>query len=131
MILYRVLADLVVLTHCLFVLFVILGLVAILLGWARRWRWVRHFWFRAVHLAAIGFVVVQTWLGVVCPLTTLENYLRRQAGQASYPGAFIGYWVHRLLFYEFPSWAFVICYSLFGLAVLATFWLVPPRSPRS
>ena len=46
------------------------------LGGALGWGWVRLRWFRITHLCAIGVVVIQSWLGVMCPLTTLEMALR-------------------------------------------------------
>jgi hypothetical protein len=130
MIMARILADLIVVVHACFVAFVGFGMVAILLGVAFGWGWVRNFWFRTAHLAAIGVVAALALGGVNCPLTTLENYLRRQAGQATYPGAFIGYWVHRLIFFHAEPWILTLGYSLFGLAVLAAFILAPPRWPR-
>lgn len=125
----RIGADVVVVAHGLFVAFVVCGLVAILLGLALGWSWVRNFWFRVLHLAAIGVVAGQALAGVICPLTILENHLRRLAGQETYPGAFIGYWVHRLIFFRADPWVFTLAYSLFGLAVLGTFLLGPPRWP--
>ena len=118
-----------VVVHAAYVGFVVLGLLAILLGVLFRWRWVRNFWFRAAHLLAISLVVVQVLAGIVCPLTTLENYLRRLAGQGVYPDSFIGFWAHELLFYEAPPWVFQLSYCLFGAAVLAAFLLDPPRWP--
>lgn len=123
---YRLLADLVLISHVSFVLFVILGLVLILTGGALRWRWVRNRWFRGLHLAAVAVVVMQAWLGVVCPLTSLENALRLPAGQATYPGSFITYWLHSLLYYRAPAWVFTAIYSTFGLLVLASWLLVRP-----
>src|SRR6476619_560025 len=103
----RVLADLTVAVHASFVAFVVFGMVAILAGVALGWEWVRNFWFRTLHLAAIGLVAAQALAGVICPLTHLENFLRRQAGQTTYPGAFIGYWAHRLIFIEHAEpWVF-------------------------
>lgn len=125
----RILADLVVVVHVAFVAFVIFGLAAILLGLALGWGWVRNFWFRALHLGAIGLVAMQALCGVICPLTILENTLRRLAGQETYPGAFIGYWAHRILFFEAPPWVFTTAYCAFGLTVLAAFLLGPPRWP--
>jgi Protein of Unknown function (DUF2784) len=127
MLLYRALADLVVVVHGAYVAFVIVGQLAILYGLARKRSWARNFWFRWLHLATIAVVVLQSWLGISCPLTDLESYLRGQAGEAGYPGDFIGYWVHELLFYELPRWVFVLSYSVFGAVVLATFALAPPR----
>jgi hypothetical protein len=126
----RVLADLIVVIHAFFVAFVVFGMAAILAGVVFGWGWIRNFWFRALHLAAIGVVAAQAVAGVACPLTILENALRRQAGQATYPGAFIGYWAHRLIFFEAEPWVFTLGYILFGLAVLAAFVLAPPRWPR-
>ncbi len=127
---YRTLADVVAVAHFAYVLFVVLGMAAILLGIVFRWSWVRNFWFRAIHLAMIGVVVFEAVLGIVCPLTTLENHWRRQAGEAAGSDSFIADWVHRLMFFEAPAWVFTWAYCLFGAAVLLTFLLAPPRWPR-
>lgn len=124
---YRLLADLVVLVHFAYVAFAILGLLAVLLGWALKWGWVRNRWFRGVHLAMILIVVLESWWGITCPLTTWENDLRRLAGQATHRGAFIADFVHDVLFYEAEPWVFTLCYTLFGAAVLGSLFLVPPR----
>ncbi|NBX25692.1 MAG: DUF2784 domain-containing protein [Planctomycetes bacterium] len=128
---YRALADLVLLTHVGFVAFVVIGLLLIAVGGTRGWRWVRNPWFRAAHLAGIGLVVVQSWLGMVCPLTTLEMHLRQQAGDPTYTGTFMAHWLRRILFYQAPSWVFMVAYALFGLLVLATWIRVRPRPFRS
>lgn len=125
----RILADLVVLVHVIYVLFVVGGWAAVVLGAILGWNWVRNFWYRLVHGLAIGVVAVQAGLGIPCPLTTLENSLRRRAGQATYPGDFVGYWLHELLFYEAPAWVFTASYAGFAAVVAATAWLVPPCSP--
>ncbi|MHC4401803.1 MAG: DUF2784 domain-containing protein [Planctomycetota bacterium] len=125
---YSFLADVVVVVHALWAAFVTLGLLAILLGVLLRWKWVRNFWFRAVHLLMIGIVVFQALTGG-CPLTSLENDLRTKAGESHYEGSFIGHWVHKLLFYRAPDWVFTTLYCAFGSLVLATFCLAPPRWP--
>ena len=125
----RILADAIVVFHAAFVAFVVFGMVAIVLGLALRWGWVRISWFRTLHLAAIGVVTALTLTGRMCPLTVLENHLRRQAGQQSYPGDFIGYWAHRLIFFDAEPWVFTLAYTLFGLLVLGTFVFAPPRRP--
>ncbi|MCH7640523.1 MAG: DUF2784 domain-containing protein, partial [Bacteroidetes bacterium] len=90
----------------------------------------RRFWFRAAHLVAIVFIVVQSWLGQVCPLTIWENDLRRAAGDATYSGDFVGYWMQRLLYYDLNPWVFAVGYTVFGVVVLATFILGPPRRKK-
>ena len=128
---YSLLADLVLTTHVTFVLFVILGLILILFGGGLGWSWVRNPWFRAFHLGSIGLVVIQAWFGIICPLTKLEMHLRAQAGDATYEGAFVAHWLHQLLYYEAPPWVFTVCYTVFGLAVAASWWKVRPRSFRA
>ena len=126
---YRFLADLVVVLHTAYIAFVLVGMLVILLGVVLRWRWVRNFWFRAIHFVMILVVVAQALFGVICPLTTLENHLREGAGEAVYCGSFIGHWAHELIFYNGPPWVFTLCYCLFGAGVLATLVLAPPERP--
>lgn len=125
--LYLVAADAILLAHTLFVGFVVLGLIFVLVGKHRSWSWVRNPWFRYAHLAAIGIVVLQSWLGVICPLTTWEMALREKAGEAVYSGAFVAHWLESVLYYRAPEWIFVVCYTVFGLLTAATWFWVPPR----
>lgn len=128
---FHLLADGVLILHIAFVAFVVLGLPLILLGGRLGWSWVRDLRFRICHLAAIGLVVIQALLGVICPLTTLEMHFRERAGDATYQGGFIAHWLHRILFFNAPLWVFTACYSLFGLAVIASWWWVrPSKRPR-
>jgi len=119
-------ADGVLVLHVIFVAFVVLGLLAIYLGYFYQWQWVRHRVWRIAHLAAVGYVVVQSWLGLVCPLTVWERALREKAGEVTYAGSFIQHWLHRLLFFEAPDWVFVLVYSVFGTLVLASWFVVRP-----
>lgn len=128
--LFHILADLVLITHVTFVIFVVGGLLLILIGGALGWRWVRNPWIRAAHLAGIGVVVLQAWLGIVCPLTTLEMHLRERAGDTTYEGTFIAHWLQRILFFDAPTWVFVVVYSLFGLAVIWSWVRLRPRAFR-
>ncbi|MCK7551279.1 DUF2784 domain-containing protein [Marinobacter goseongensis] len=123
---YQILADAVLALHVAIVVFVVAGLVLILVGNRLDWHWVNRRGFRYLHLLAIGVVVLQAWLGVLCPLTTLEMWLRAEAGEAGYTGSFVQYWLQRLLYYEAPPWVFIVAYSLFGLAVLFAWWKFPP-----
>jgi len=72
-------------------------------------------------------VVLQSWLGAVCPLTTLEMALRRRAGDATYAGAFIAHWLEDLLYYRAPDWVFVTAYTVFGILVAWAWIWAPPR----
>lgn len=121
------LADAILVTHAGIVAFVVAGLPLILIGGWRGWRWVRGRAFRFTHLALIAFIVVQTWLGQLCPLTVWENQLRQIAGQNGYSRSFIEHWLSRLLFFDAPWWVFVTAYSAFGLLVVLAWWRVPVR----
>lgn len=120
------LADLVLLAHFFFVLFVVASLPLVWTGAAAGWRWVRHFGFRAIHLAAILIVSAEALAGIWCPLTILEDALR---GHDADKG-FIARWLHALLFYDLPSWMFTAAYVVFAAAVALTWLFIPPVRKR-
>ena len=124
-------ADIVLTLHALFVLFVVIGLMLIVIGWWRRWRWVRNPWFRYLHLLAIAFVVLEAWVGLPCPLTLLENALRIAADGAPYASSFVGYWLQRLLYYNLPAAVFAGIYTVFLVLVLVSWFVCPPRAGQS
>jgi hypothetical protein len=126
-ILYRLAADGLLLLHAAFVGFVVAGLVLIVAGGFCGWRWVRNPWFRVAHLAAIAFVVMQAWLGRICPLTSWEMALRAKAGDAVYHGAFVAHWLDTVLYYDAPAWVFTLAYTVFGVVVALSWFVVPPR----
>ena len=77
--LYEILAGVIIVAHFLFIAFVAAGGLLV-------WRWPRLAW---VHLPAVVWGVVVDLTGWICPLTPLENYLRRLGGSSSYSGDFI------------------------------------------
>ncbi len=128
---YSFLADAILVVHALIVFFNVAALPVIWVGYFRRWRFVRNFAFRLTHLVLIAFVTAEAVLGIVCPLTTWEDNWLTKAGEGGrYERGFVGYWVHRLLFYDFSEQTFAIAYSLFLLLVIATFIWVKPRFPH-
>jgi len=85
---YRLLADLVVLVHFAFVLFVVGGAFLVL-------RWRRLAW---VHLPAAIWGALIEFAGWICPLTPLENRLRVLGGSAGYRGGFVEHYVIPVLY---------------------------------
>ena len=85
---YRILADLVVGAHVLFVVFVVAGGLL-----ALRWPWIA-----AAHLPAAAWGTLIEFRGWICPLTPLENSLRASAGQAGYQGGFIEHYLLPVLY---------------------------------
>ena len=116
---YRLLADLLVLVHLGFVLFVVLGGLLVL-------RWPRLAW---LHLPAAAWGAFIEAVGWICPLTPLENLLRRHAGDAGYAGGFIEHYIITLLYppgltrtVQFVLTAAVVAINLAVYAALLRKW---------
>jgi hypothetical protein len=85
---YRALADGLVLAHFAFVLFVVVGGLLVL-------RWPRVAW---AHVPAVAWGVVVECSGWVCPLTPIEGWLRAEGGGVGYAGGFIEHYIMALLY---------------------------------
>ena len=116
---YALAADAILLLHVALVLFVIAVPLLLPLGHPRGWRWTRSRTLRIAHLLVLGVVVLEAWLGVLCPLTHWEMQLRAAAGGATYEGDFIAHWLGRVLYVEAPAWVFTLVYSAFFVLVAA------------
>ncbi len=86
----RLLADALVVVHLAFIAFVIAGGLLVLhrRGWA------------VLHLPAVAWGAFTEFTGTVCPLTPLENSLRRAAGDSGYAGGFVEHYVIPLIYPE-------------------------------
>jgi hypothetical protein len=102
----RALADLVLLLHLAFILFVVAGGLL-----ALRWRWAP-----LVHLPAAVWGVFIEVSGGICPLTPLENALRQAAGSSAYPGSFIEHYLVPVVYPD--SLSHPVQLVLAGLVVL-------------
>jgi hypothetical protein len=118
-----VLADMILVVHFGFVLFVVASLPLIWIGAAAGWSWIRNRAYRLTHLGAILFVTAESLVGVMCPLTVWEDALR---GVQSEQG-FLARWIHRVMFYPLPEHVFIIAYAAFAAMVAATYYWIPPR----
>jgi uncharacterized membrane protein len=85
---YRVLADVVLLFHLAFIFFVVLGSLLV-------WRFPR---LARLHLPAVMWAGVIEISGRVCPLTPLENHLRRLSGEAGYLGGFVEHYLLPIIY---------------------------------
>jgi hypothetical protein len=125
------LADFVFLLHALVVLFNVCGLLLIAIGGPLGWAWVRHRGFRLAHISLMALVTAEAILGLSCPLTLLEDWLRGAATEQS----FVARWVSALIYWNAPSWVFALLYAAFLLAIAAAWLAWPPigknkQSPR-
>ena len=109
--------------HLAVIAFNVLGLVAIPLGAALRWRWVRVRWWRALHLVSWAVVALQAALGRACFLTIWQDELT--GAQAQPP--LIERTVERLVYWPLPIWVFGALYLVLFALVVAFWWWVQPR----
>jgi hypothetical protein len=87
---YRIAADILVLVHFAFILFVMLG------GFLVLWRR----WLAGLHLPAVAWGAWVEFTGWICPLTPWEQELRAQAGESGYNGGFVEHYVIALIYPE-------------------------------
>lgn len=104
--LHRLLADAVLVIHFAFVLFVVLGGLLVV-------RWPRLAW---IHVPVALYGAMIEFAGFICPLTPLENSLRRSGGEAGYEGGFIEHYITAALY---PAGLTRQIQIALGIAVLA------------
>ena len=119
---YRLLADLVVVVHLGFVVFVVVGGFLVV-----RWGWVA--W---LHLPSALWGALIEFFGWVCPLTPLEGWLRSRAGEAGYEGGFVEHYLLPILYpgeltreIQIVLGAGVVVVNLVAYA-----WVLSRRRPR-
>ena len=106
----------------------LLGYFLIFAGYFLKWSFIRNRRLRLLHVGMIIFVGIEALIGMVCPLTTLEAYLRTGSGNTE--RSFMSRLMEDLLFYDFPESYFTYAYVfLSGLAVLLYF-LVPAETGK-
>jgi hypothetical protein len=121
-------ADFILIIHLFYVSFAVGGEVFILSGAIFRWRAIRNPLFRISHLAAVGLVAVEAAVGTDCPLTAWEYDLRLLSGQTVEKGlSFIARLARLIIFYDFSPRFFTVLHILFGILVLLTYIIIPPR----
>jgi len=116
---YWIAANLLVIFHLGFICFVVVGGLL-----AARWQWVA--W---LHLPAVLWGVLIEYQGWVCPLTPLEQQLRRAAGHAGYSGGFVEHYVLPLIYPGFLGYELQLRLALLVVLVnLAVYgWLITRR----
>jgi Protein of Unknown function (DUF2784) len=87
-VLYRMLVDLVVVTHTAFIAFAAVGSLLV-------WRWPRLLW---PHLAVVAWAAAIVTVGFTCPLTTLEKRVREHAGHSAYDGGFVDHYFDGVIY---------------------------------
>lgn len=122
-------AEAVFWAHVVIIAFNLFGLLAVPLGGVFRWRFVRVFWWRALHLSALAVVAVQAALGRACFLTIWEADLLARAGVGASFAPLIERALAAVIYWDLPIWIFALFYAAVFAYALALWRLVPPRSP--
>ena len=124
---YLLAADGILLMHFVFVAFVVLGFVFIWIGHIVKLKFAKNAKFRICHVLAMGIVLCESLVGMICPLTEWENNLRVKGGEGQiYETGFIKEWIHKIMFFDFSERMFVVIYVLFFALILLTYWIIPP-----
>lgn len=121
------LADLILVVHLAFVVFMVAGLLAVPIGGLFGWAWVREPWWRWAHVAGMGVVAVQALARVPCFLTIWEVELRRRSGAWVDERPFVVRLAHDLLFVEADQEVLWGAYVVLFACLLAGLVLVRPR----
>ena len=114
-VIFRMLADIVVLLHLGFILFVSLGSLVL-------WRWPRLAW---VHVPALLYAIAILTVGFTCPLTPLEKWLRRRGDGVAYEGGFVDRYVEDVVY---PDERTAALRALAAVAVVVGYVLLVTRS---
>jgi len=112
---YRLMADIVVVTHFAFIIFVLLGGIPVI------W-WPKVAW---LHIPAVVWGALIEFGGWICPLTPMENRLRLKGGEAGYPGGFVEEYILPVIYPEGLTREIQIVSGIFVIIVnFAIYWKV-------
>jgi hypothetical protein len=120
------LADIVLAIHFALAGFIALGLLLIPFGAMQSWRWVCWPKLRKTHAGLMIFVAFEALIGMTCPLTSIEAYLR----DTQAPESFWAYQLERLLYWDLPPSFFLVLYLLCAAWTIALWIVVPPQSSQ-
>ena len=117
------LADIILILHFLVVIFITVGFLLIPIGYYYYWSWIRNFKLRLFHFGLMFIVTFETLVGITCPLTSIENYLRGINNNKS----FISFWIEKIIYWDFPTSFFIFLYFVFLGWTLLMWKIYPPK----
>ena len=124
--LYKIFADLIVVMHFLWILFMLSGFFLTLKGFFNL-KFFDRWLFRTLHLCGILYVGLLALLREYCPLTILENSLRaRYNPELTYPGSFIVYYIEKLVYPDVNALIILIPTIFIALVTIVVYIIKPP-----
>jgi hypothetical protein len=128
---YRLLADVLMALHFLWVLFVIAGVILILWGIFFKRRILDWFWFRTIHLLGIIYVGALSIQGMLCPLTIWEIQFRAKADpEGTYTGSFIIHYMQKLVYPALDPVILQMATISLGIFTILVYFFAPPQKLR-
>jgi hypothetical protein len=122
-----VLAQIILAVHIAIAAFVVFGIAAIPLGARLGWPFVRVFWWRLLHVAAMFAIALQKLIGNACFLSVWEFHLVDVADRIPHAVPVFQAIGERVLYWNLPLWFFAALYTALFLYVVAMWFAVPPR----
>jgi len=121
---YRIAADIIILLHFAWIVFLTVGFPVVLAVNRAGWR--------IFHFMALVVTLLMQLTGTVCPLTYCEAFLRSQGREtAVYPGDFMIEWIEYIIYVEDATLrAITLCTIGFLAVVVSSFWFRPLRVHR-
>ncbi|MCK4527004.1 DUF2784 family protein [candidate division WOR-3 bacterium] len=128
--LYKILADMIVIIHFVWILFMLLGFVLSL--WGFFWKNFFDWWlFRTLHICGIAYVALLASLRQYCPLTIFENTLRaRYNPELIYPGSFMVHYIEKLVYPDVKPLVLLIPTTFIAVFTVFVFIIKPPTKIR-
>jgi len=123
---YSIAISTVYIVHLLYALIIVIGFFLIIGGFFARWKWIRNYTFRLIHLLMIGIVAFESVFNIECPLTWLEYKLMSLDNMRHSSMPFIAGMVNKVLYYNFPIWMFNAIYIVFGITIFIVWFAIPP-----
>ena len=117
------LADIILILHFLVVIFITVGFLLVPIGYYYDWSWIKNFKLRLVHCGLMFLVTFETLIGITCPLTSIENYLRGKNNSKS----FISFWIEKIIYWDFPTSFFMFLYFVFLGWTFLMWKIYPPK----
>ena len=117
------LADIILILHFLVVIFITFGFLLIPIGYYYYWSWIRNFKLRLFHFGLMFIVTFETLVGITCPLTSIENYLRGINNSKS----FVSFWIEKIIYWNFPTSFFIFLYFVLLGWTLLMWKIYPPK----
>ena len=112
-------AEIVLIIHFIIFLFICLGFILIPIGYNLDWNWIKNRIIRLIHISLMGFVTIETIVGVICPLTSIEFLLR----DGSKVDGNLTLIIHKIMYWNLPNNYFIVLYIL-CLTYLVLLWFI-------